>query len=103
MDEELYTGTVVNKHLNKPPTVPFIGLGIQESFLTIGTAISTVFALMLFTSLSEVISLIAVSACTVAYVIYIRMQIKKDPRFREAMKARAKRMKPHQRKRDFIA
>ena len=103
MDEELYTGTIVNKHLNKVPTVPFIGLGIQETFITLGTAISVVFALMLFSPFSEVISLLVVSTATISYIVYVRIQLKKDPRFRQAIRAKSKRMKPYQNERDFIA
>ena len=37
------------------------------------------------------------------YIVWVRLQLAKDPRFREALKNRAKRMKPMVKKRDFMA
>ncbi len=92
-------GTLMHRHLNNTQVLPFIGLSINETVIVtvavffLGFVLQRIMPVNLAIPFSFFIG--------VAYTLYVRKQLKKDPRFREALRSQLLLMKPNNRNRTF--
>ena len=103
MEENLYTSTIINKHVNSKPVVPFIRLPIGESALVVFLPPVVMLTLVVTKADHLYVALFISITPAIAYVYWVRKKLKEDPRFRLALKNKGKRLKPMVKKRNFIA